>query len=195
MNLISNDCVGGELYKAYDLQYSNPFIWTVLPYKDWDKINFEKVKYSETPNYLFSWYMSCLVIDNKVNVYFPHHFKHEKYKEMELIHPISKQNGYAYCDMDKYLIETYNRRIERMKDSPVFIFSQENRNTEKELEDLLKLAKKNGRKLIFISSNKNLIKKYIDCENIKFLFKEKNEVSQKKQADVIKNNLNDFINN
>ena len=87
MVVIANDCVGGELYRLCDEEFKSPFIWTVLPikdftelYKNYDNINFKNITYNQTPNYYFSWYMSSLNIDNKVNVYFPHHAKIENNK-------------------------------------------------------------------------------------------------------------------
>lgn len=203
MNVICNDCVGGELYKLYNEQYENPFIWTILPfndflklYKNYDKIDFKKVKYSETPNYYFFWYMSSLIIDNKIHIYFPHHINYFKYTELTNIRvKITNQNGLGYCKMDKYLIDTYKRRVERMEKStpPVFIFSQENRNSETDIKKLLDEAVVNKYKLIFITSEEKWKEQYNNCDNIRFLIKEQNEILQKTQAEAIKNNLEEFF--
>ena len=95
--------------------------------------------------------------------------------------------------MDEYIIEHYNRRVDRMVEKPCFIYSQENRNSEEELVELLELAN-NGYHLIFVTSNKDLILNYNKCDNIRFLYKEKNEIVQKIQAEAIKNNFIDFVN-
>ena len=34
MVVIANDCVGGELYRLCDEEFKSPFMWTVLPIKD-----------------------------------------------------------------------------------------------------------------------------------------------------------------
>ena len=200
MVVIANDCVGGELYRLCDEEFKSPFMWTVLPikdfielYKNYDNINFKNITYNQTPNYYFSWYMSSLNIDNKVNVYFPHHAKIENNKVFSKFEPVKGQSMCGWDRMDEYIVEHYNRRVDRMVEKPCFIYSQENRNSEDELVELLELAN-NGYHLIFITSNKELISKYNNCDNIRFLYKEKNEIVQKIQAEAIKNNFMDFVN-
>lgn len=200
MNVICNDCVGGELYKAYNEKYGNPFVWTILPFKDfltlyknYDKINFKNVKYNETPNYLYPWYMSSLIIDNRVNLYFPHHIKEKSIENLIKIEPVENQPAYAWCKMDEYLLETYKRRIERMTESPVFIYSQENRNTEEDIKNLLKVATKSKYKLILLTTDSTLEEKYKKYNNILFVHKSKNEILQATQADFLKNNVENFF--
>lgn len=201
MVVIANDCVVGELYRLCNEEFKSPFMWTILPikefielYKNYDNINFKNVEYRQTPNYYFSWYMSSLNIDNKVNVYFPHHSKIESYTRFTKFEPVPGQSMCGWNKIDEYIIEHYNRRVNRMVDKPCFIYSQENRNSEEELRELLDLAKEGHHHLVFITSNKNLILEYIGCENIRFLYKERNEVLQKIQAEAIKNNFIDFVN-
>ena len=50
MVVIANDCVGGELYRLCDEEFKSPFMWTVLPikdfielYKNYDNINFKNI--------------------------------------------------------------------------------------------------------------------------------------------------------
>lgn len=201
MNIIANDCVGGELYRLCDEEFKSPFMWTILPFKDfltlyksYDKIDFKNITYNETPNYYFSWYMSSLNIDGKVNVYFPHHSRDNKYTEFTKYEPIKGQSMCAWNQMDKYIIEHYNKRIERMTDKPCFVYSQENRNSVEELKELLELTKDNYH-LVFITSNKELIEEYAKkTKNVRYVYKEKNEVIQKIQAQCIKDNFISFVN-
>jgi len=202
MNIIANDCVGGELYRLCDEEFKSPFMWTILPFKDflelyknYDDIDFKNIKYRETPNYYFSWYMSSLVIDDRVNVYFPHHSRDWKYEEFTKYEPIKGQSMCAWNQMDKYIIEHYNNRVERMIEKPCFVYSQENRNTEEQLKRLVDVSFYNKYHLIFITSDNNLIKEYsTKTNNVRWLLKSKNEVIQKKQAEAIKNNFIDFVN-
>jgi len=200
MNVICNDCVGGELYKLYNEKYQNPFIWTILPFKDflnlyknYENINFNNVEYNETPNYMFPWYMSSLIIDGKVNLYFPHHARYEEYNELVKLQVGNTQNVYAWSHIDEYLIEHYKRRVLRMVDEPVFVYSEENRNTEEQIKELLEEAKTSKKKLILITSNEKYEKEYNKYDNIKFIYKTQNEVVQKTQAEWIKNKLDFFI--
>lgn len=199
LNVICNDCVGGELYRNYGQRYNNPFIWTILPFKDfktlyekYDEINFNDYEYQETPNYYFRWYMSSIRIDNKLSVYYPHHMKIEKSKKLEKVVNQANQTGYSYYKMDEYLKERYAERIVRMKESdPVFIFSQENRNSDEEIRSLLET--KSRHKLIFITSN-DIYLSYA-CERIRILVKPQNEISQVLQARWIRDNFDSFLKN
>lgn len=201
MNVIANDCVGGELYRLCGEEFKSPFMWTVLPikdfielYKNYDNIDFKNITYNQTPNYYFSWYMSSLNIDNKVNLYFPHHAKIERYDEFTKFEPIAGQSMCGWNKMDEYIIEHYNKRVDRMVEKPCFIYSQENRNSEEELRTLLDLTK-NGYHLVFVTSSEKLIEEYNkNNSNIRFVYKKQNEIEQKIQASVIKNNFIDFVN-
>ena len=201
MNIIANDCVGGELYKLCDEEYKSPFMWTVLPFKDfvelyknYDNIDFRNIKYNETPNYYFSWYMSSLLIDNKVNLYFPHHARIEDCDIFTKFEPIKKQSMCGWKKMDEYIIEHYLKRVDRMVDKPCFVYSQENRNSNEQLRQLLDLTT-NGHHLIFITTNRDLIGEYVNKnDNVRFITKPKNEIEQKIQAQAIKENFMDFVN-
>lgn len=197
MNIIANDCVGGELYKAYDEQYKNPFIWNVIPMDDYiklvclyDYIDFSNVEYFETSNYAFPWYMSGLRIDNCVNIYYPHHMRLKGYPLLtKEVVKSTGQNGVFYEHMDDYLIKKYKERIERMTEKPIFVFSQENRNSKDDLKKLLKCAE--NRKMIFLTSDSELIDE--SRKNICYILKPQNEILQKVQAEYIKNNFDGFI--
>ena len=119
--------------------------------------------------------------------------KIENNKVFSKFEPVKGQSMCGWDRMDEYIIEHYNRRVDRMVEKPCFIYSQENRNSEDELVELLELAN-NGYHLIFVTSNKDLILNYNKCDNIRFLYKEKNEIVQKIQAEAIKNNFIDFVN-
>ena len=137
--------------------------------------------------------MSQLVVDNKITIYFPHHVKDKKYTEFQTLNLVKNQSLVGYAKMDEYLLEHYKKRVERMIETPVFVYSQENRNTEKELLELLKTAKEHNRNLIFITSNKELIKDYLDVPTFRFLLKEKNEIKQEIQAEGIKKSFNNYL--
>ena len=93
----------------------------------------------------------------------------------------------------KNLIEHYKRRVLRMVEEPVFVYSEENRNTEEQIKELLEEAKTSKKKLILITSNEKYEKEYNKYDNIKFIYKTQNEVVQKTQAEWIKNKLDFFI--
>ena len=65
MVVIANDCVGGELYRLCDEEFKSPFMWTVLPIKDFTELykNYDNIcKYfgnSAFNQYVYK-YMDCI---------------------------------------------------------------------------------------------------------------------------------------
>lgn len=192
MNIIANDCVGGELYKICNEEYKSPFIWTILRISDfkevmlnYDNIDFMNIRYEQTPNYYFPWYMSQLVVDDKFKIFFPHHMLMKGEKQLREFSPIPNQHGMIYEKMDEYIIEHYRKRIGRMTEEPVFVFSQENRNDEKEIIELLEMD------CNLLTTNIDY-KKY-ENDRIKIIIKPVNEILQREQAEWIKNKYKGVI--
>lgn len=133
MNLVANNCVGGCFYKDENLQYTNPFIWTAVhaPYflkgiKNWDNIDWLNYEIYKDKDWNFFIKIDDTFILKCVHFIFSPHDS-----------TIRKANGMIYYNkIWEYINDTYLKRIERMKESPIFIidwekcldFTEENQN-------------------------------------------------------------------
>ena len=88
--VICNNCVGGEVYRALNLPYDNPFIWCDVDAQTFSQIvenfaaidfcNIKQVNATTSPLYA-SWAKNgqnvsdrlCLLLDDKYVMLFPHH--------------------------------------------------------------------------------------------------------------------------
>ena len=119
-NIVCNDCVGARIYQAKDCNYRNPFIWCLIPpkdfavlYENFDSINFKKYRLAKDGQ----WYK--IIIDEKVTVYYPHYRYDPDSKE-----PKPKKPGdlnIYYNKIEDYIIERYEARLLRMSGKPVFV--------------------------------------------------------------------------
>ena len=123
MNIISNNCLSGYLYKDYlKEEFGNPFIWTVIDFnsmlyliQNWNNINFKNYELVKDKNWNFS-----IIIDNKVKIQYVH-YKFNK-------NVVFKDKTEPGTDIEsnkiwEYIIQKYDERLERMlrkKESPIF---------------------------------------------------------------------------
>lgn len=139
MNVVSNNCLGGFLYKFNGLQFTNPFIWCAIladsmynMIKDWDNINFnnfeiEKSEFNESPNPLNTF---KLVIDNKVDVHYTHY-----YFDKDITTPMVKGFDVWYDKIWEYVVDKYTSRLQRMNEPPSFVILGEYERNEPSLFD------------------------------------------------------------
>ena len=119
MNIISNNCLSGLLYKNHlNTSYKNPFVWTVIDYnsmsqliKKWDIINFNDYELEKDNNWLFS-----IIIEKKIKIQYVHY--HFDPMATTLV-------KYDYCDIKsnniwEYITHKYEERIARMTEAPMF---------------------------------------------------------------------------
>lgn len=106
----------------------NPFIWSSIDLnnfcsliENYDTLNFNNIECEiETNNSGICFQKSLcpkIIIDNKVEVNYFHYIEDKK---CDLP---TKVKGYtAINDVKKYAIDCYNRRLEKMKECPIFIW-------------------------------------------------------------------------
>ena len=130
--LIGNDCLAAFIYKRYNVQFDNPFMWTyILPdqyiklVNKFDTLNFSNIQvynikksknYQEYYNILdlvkeFNSVQYCVCIDKKVELLFLHYIEDDKYNTPQKI----KSEVY-YNNIPELITKHYNNRILRMKD-------------------------------------------------------------------------------
>lgn len=149
MNIISNCCATGYLYKnILKEQFPNMFIWSAMLPKDvillirnYDKINFENIKLEESFIHKRIERNFKIVIDNLVSVHYTHYILSED-KSPKVI-------GYNvyFSNIKDFTIEKYKNRLKRKSftEEPVFLIL-DNKNdmtfTNEEMSELLSCTEK-----------------------------------------------------
>ena len=160
-NFISNNCFGGFLYNELGLQYKNPFIWSIIYPNDYKKLmaNYENIDFS---NYKLDIdnSMYFIEIDNIVKVFYPHY----KYDEATLI-ATKVKNDIFYKDIDKYIIEKYNERCDRMTKEPIFMLCRHTLNGKiiYKRDDFIDVISNNHNRKILLFSEYDFPKEIIDA--------------------------------
>lgn len=138
--LIGNDCLAAFIYKRYNVQFDNPFMWTyILPHqyimlvKTFNIINFNNIEiynikksqyYKEYYNTLdlvklFNGIQYCLCIDNSIEILFLHYIEDEKYNEPQKI-----KSEVFYNNIPELIEKHYKNRVLRMQNKqPIFILN------------------------------------------------------------------------
>lgn len=132
MNVICNSCVGSRLYELKKEQFNNPFMWNVIPYRDfhnlianYDNINFNKYEVSifqQSQNNR----VAQAIFDSQVKTYYIHYHQDENFKT-----PTRKSIDIYSDDIISYTTDAINRRVQRMNQSSeclIFLFETRNRN-------------------------------------------------------------------
>lgn len=148
VNIISHNCIGGRIYQEKGLEYGNPFMWSIIPpddfwylYNHYDEIDFSKIVLTKIKN------DNVIIIDNKIKVYFVH-YRFDKNAKTPT-RRIKNGVDIYYNKIDEYIIEKYNKRLERMlvqKIKPLFIVSDRefvsNKDLNMQKKDIIKYVGK-----------------------------------------------------
>jgi len=143
MNIISNDCTGGTIYKELlKDEYKNPFIWSrifaenfLCLVKNYEKINFNNVdifKRSKDFEIKNDFYLK---IDNLFEVNYRHYF----YSNDEAV--IKKDPNIFYNKIWEFILDKYNLRIKRMNETPIFFINEREDFNKPILEEIISICK------------------------------------------------------
>ena len=161
MNVISNCCLGGHLYRTQSVVYNNPFMWCAVLYSsmknlilNWDTIDFTKVRCSRS-DWVKCIDKNCfkLVVDSKVEVHYTHYIKDVRYTSPKVV-----DVDVYYADIEKYLLTKYFERLKRMVSPPTFVILDEIPQydyTYSNVKDLLGLS--TNYKIVCITRHKDLL--------------------------------------
>lgn len=126
MNIISNNCIGASIYKQLGIEFSNPFIWSLISPEDmvflinnYDEMDLTKISFVSS---------NKMVVDGKIRVLFPHHIKDPSYQE-----PTKIDSNIFFKNIEDYLLDSWNRRVLRLKnlnENPIFIISDRKNGNE-----------------------------------------------------------------
>lgn len=123
MNIISNVCSGAYLYNKMGIQFSNPFMWSVLHHKDlkelctnYTTINFENIKIVPCERVKGAL---AILLEDKILIEFVHYFQDSRFTV-----PTKIGADVHFAEMRKYTLSKYFDRLRRMKqlnEAPVFL--------------------------------------------------------------------------
>lgn len=112
-NLISQNCLNGNLYSLLHEQYGNPFMWTVIDFnsmlyliQNWNTINFNNYELVKDDNWNFS-----IIIEGNVKIQYVHYKLDAKYKVPQKTGP----GDIRYYKIWEFIIKKYEERLRRMQ--------------------------------------------------------------------------------
>ena len=167
--IITNNCLGGYIYKHNELQYDNPFIWTriyinsfinlVKNYKDIDFQNFELLENNdliEKYNPYIGKHQFSINLKPDIRIIFQH-IKYDAAAKEPIIKRFNEFTGdifsrYTY----KIVYETYLRRLKRFDTNKktLFVFMHDAPQfDDNEVLELLNTAEKSSQQMIFFTED------------------------------------------
>lgn len=122
MNIISQNCLAGNIYKNHlKSEFENPFIWTVIDFnsmlyliQNWNSINFKNYELVKDKNWNFS-----IIIDEKIKIQYVHYKFNPACKNLMK----DKIGNIYYCKIWEYIVHKYEERMNRMlakNEEPIF---------------------------------------------------------------------------
>lgn len=126
MNIICNNCVGARLYEVTKRQFPNPFMWMIMTPGDFislansfDEIDLKNVKF-ELERYKKNQFDSVLTtLPGDIKLHFIHYIQ----DDVKIVPTKEKNTNILYKDILGYASEKWYKRLERMNEDPVFVFS------------------------------------------------------------------------
>ena len=149
MNLISNNCVGGWIYKELNNGYNNPFVWNIIQDESFLYLinNFSKIDFKN--RYLTTAKIPqvknrdvfAIEVDNSFVITYPHYVMDCKYENPTRCKSDFTGWDIRYKNIDEYILNKYDERSDRMlvnKEQPLFLLdtSISTLETNKKFEDL-----------------------------------------------------------
>lgn len=197
MNIISNCCLGGFVYKdVLKQQFANPFIWAWLNQEDvvylvqnFDKINFKNYELSTYNNLpLNDEVCFQMIIDDKIKIIYSHY---QFIKNKDTLEIDRKRNMVYYNRIWEYVVAKYNERLERMcseNKSPVFLICDNREGCGTFSKTQIEILSKAKYKVMFFSRYDY---SQFNNENFLFIQHDGNDIIQIKEK--YKNEILDFI--
>lgn len=155
INLVGNGCFSTFCTRDYfKHEYVNPFIWALITYpnmasliKNWDDIQFDDItiRYNKPDNNY-----TIIIKSHQIEILYLHYRFDPNAKQY-----IVKGNDGYFCDMEKYLLESWHTHIERMRDlPPVFAIMQTNDINLYSTEQLTALSKMSQKYPVIVNHNR-----------------------------------------
>lgn len=197
MNIICNNCVGARLYEVQHKQFVNPFTWCIIPIDDFmnlilhfDEINFINDSIFSLEKYRRNDYQTIKVsLPFNIELHYIHYIQDETY-----LSPAKDETNtnIRYNDILIYAKEIWNKRVLRMKEEPIFMYSFNYTipNSEQYNNELNKILNINTNKKVLVLTHKSL-NICSNKENIKIISLEDNVFGR--EALKLANKLSEYI--
>jgi len=197
MNIICNNCVGARLYEVQHKQFVNPFTWCIIPIDDFMNLilHFDEIDFINDSNFSLEKYRRNDYQTVKVTLPFniELHYIHYIQDETYLIPAKDDTNtNIRYDNILTYAKEIWNKRVLRMKEEPIFMYSFNYTipNSEQYDNELNKILNINTNKKILVLTHESL-NISSNKENIKIIRLEDNVFGR--EAIKLANKLSEYI--
>ena len=163
--IITNNCVGGFIYRQLGQPNQHPFIWNTITYENFNILldeydNIDFAKFEVEPTILTNGLITVddifgVFIDNKkLCVKYIHHHQKDDCETLKV-----KGIDLFYCDMKSYVADIYQRRVNRFVSSerkePIFVFTKSKYYTDEEFYKIVYKPTK-YRKIVGIEYNQKV---------------------------------------
>ena len=203
MFVISNNCCGGMVYRMTKVQFNNPFMWAVCPYRGikyimehlYD-INWGNITLSESKLRKRSY---IITVDNAFPIHFVHYKFNKKVKKPTVVTHGSNQDDDWSSDIEwnhiwEYVVEKYIERVKRMvnlQEQPCFVLHEDKFDNEAYPVTLKELAEhESSFKRIIITTDTSITRNDDVCKTILTETRNYPKPSVRKYFDEIMNFIN-----
>lgn len=130
MNIISNNCIGGFIYRdILKTKYETPFIWSAMEHNEFFElcenlrtVNLNDIQETIDTKSIYTENRSALLIDKKYTLAFHHVWKDDNYNTPTIIKEWGNGINVKYKDPFEYIKAKYIQRLARMNLSNPIIF-------------------------------------------------------------------------
>ena len=190
--IITNNCLGGYIYKYNKLQYDNPFIWTrlyIMSFANlinyYDKTNFEDFEILlnddliDTHKPYIREHQCSISLKNNIRILY-NHIKYDACAITPIVKRFNEFTGDIFCRYTyKCVFDTYVRRLQRFdkNEKPLFVFMHDAPQFDDSgVLTLLNTVENNSYKMIFFTEDEKY--RYLKLNNTLIVNVDKNNFNQ-----------------
>lgn len=179
MFIISNNCCGGMMYRLHKIQFNNPFMWAVVPYRGIQQmldhfydINWGRISLDESRLRKKTY---VITVDDRFPIHFVHYKLNVNVQTPTVITHGSNQDDDWSSDVEwnsiyRYVVDKYIERVKRMialKEPPCFLIHEDAFDNEHYKVHLSDLADNSSLyKRIIITTDKSISRNDSICKTI-----------------------------
>lgn len=161
MQIISNNCLGGFIYRFLNKEFNNPFIWSLIlnPYfeeliENLKTINYNDFTLNKSTKKLDTF---NLLINNKIKLDYIHYHFNENFNKPTICDKYGKPDKTGvdvyYNKIWEYIVEKYLNRLNRMDlNDDICIVVEDTKEHRYNINKIIDIVKKCNYKLILITN-------------------------------------------